>query len=54
MEEVARWRYGVYAKPNDPPAILDIGRKWMVENKLRKRGNKAWFTQWEEDNGESN
>lgn len=53
MKEVARWRYGVYAKPNDPPAIQDLGRKWMIANKLRKQGNKAWFTRWEEDNGES-
>lgn len=50
MAEVARWRYGVYANPNEPNAIADLGRKWMVENKLRKQGNKAWFMQWEEDN----
>lgn len=47
MAEIPKWRYGVYAKPNEPNAIADLGRRWMVENKLRKRGNKAWFTQWE-------
>jgi hypothetical protein len=46
---VKKWRYGVYAKPDEPPAIADLGRKWMVENKLRKKGNKAWFTQWEKE-----
>lgn len=49
LAEVAKWRYGVYAKPNEPNAIQDLGRKWMVENKLRKKGNKAWFLEWEKE-----
>jgi hypothetical protein len=49
MTEVAKWRYGVFAKSHDPPAIVDLGRKWMVENKFRKQGSKAWFLRWEKE-----
>lgn len=49
MAVVAKWRYGVYAKPNEPSAIADLGRRWMVENKLTKKGNKAWFLEWEKE-----
>jgi len=49
MQEVTRWRYGVYAKPGEPHAIADLGRRWMTENKLHKQGNKAWFLNWEKD-----
>lgn len=47
MEEVLRWRYGVYGKPGWNPVITDLGRRWMVENGFRKKGNKAFFTEWE-------
>lgn len=50
LDEVSKWRYGVYARPGDPPAIQDIGRKWMIENNLCKAGSKAFFTHWEEAN----
>ncbi len=39
---------GIFSQPNSPPLIGDIGRDWMVKNKLRKRGNKAFFTEWEQ------
>ena len=48
MEEVDKWRYGVFAGRNQPPAIRDIGRQWMIKNNYRKAGSKAFFTQWEE------
>lgn len=52
IAEVLRWRYGVYAGPNEPAAIRDIGRKWMVKEGFKKAGNKAFFTEWERrDNG---
>lgn len=47
MDAVDLWDYGVYAEPNQPAAVEDIGRKWMVQNNLRKAGNKAWFQSWE-------
>ena len=47
MQEIDCWRYGVFAEPNQPPAIRDIGRKWMIQNKFKKAGSKAFFTQWE-------
>ena len=47
LEEVDKWRYGVFARPNEPSAIRDIGRKWMVANGWRKAGSKAFFTTWE-------
>ncbi len=39
--------FGVYHKRGAPPAIKDIGRKWMVENGYQKQGSKAHFTNWE-------
>lgn len=47
MQEVMKWRYGVYGVPGDPPLIRDIGRPWMVKNNFRKQGSKAHFVNWE-------
>jgi len=47
MEEIDKWRYGVFAEQNQSPAIRDIGRQWMIKNNYRKAGSKAFFTQWE-------
>lgn len=47
MKEIDKWRYGVFAEQNQPPAIRDIGRRWMIKNDHRKAGSKAFFTQWE-------
>lgn len=41
-------RFGVFQYQDAPPTIKDIGRQWMVDNRYRKSGPKAWFTQWEE------
>ena len=42
------WKFGCYIEPNSDPDICDIGRQWMVDNKLKKKGkNKEWFTVWE-------
>ena len=49
VEEVMKWRYGVFSKPNHPAYIKDLGREWMLKNDLRKKGNKAWFTVWEKN-----
>jgi hypothetical protein len=49
MKVVDKWRFGVYAKPNEPNAIADLGRRWIVEHKLRKKGSKAWFLEWEKE-----
>lgn len=49
MDEIPKWRYGVFAKPNQPNVIADLGRHWMVEHKLRKKGSKAWFLEWEKE-----
>ena len=40
-------RFGVYHGQDEPAAIRDIGRQWMIQNQYRKSGSKAWFTQWE-------
>jgi len=50
MEEIDRHRFGVFAEPNQGPAIRDIGRKWMIKNNYKKAGSKAFFTQWEKAN----
>lgn len=49
LEEVLKWRYGVFSKPNHPPYIRDLGREWMVKNKFKKAGSKAFFTNWEKE-----
>jgi len=46
MKEIDRHRFGVFAEPNQGPAIRDIGRKWMIENNYKKVGSKAFFTKW--------
>jgi len=43
---IDQYRFGVYGYPNQDPAIADIGRQWMIENKLCKKGNKAYFLNW--------
>lgn len=50
LDEVVRWRYGVFGAQNQPAAVRDIGRRWMIENGLSKAGNKSFFTQWESVN----
>jgi hypothetical protein len=52
INEVLNWRYGVYAKPGDAPAIRDIGRDWMKQSGLQKQGNKAFFVNWEKSNAQ--
>jgi hypothetical protein len=47
IEEVVRWRFGVFAKQNQDAAVQDIGREWMQENDWQKAGTKAFFTHWE-------
>lgn len=53
--EFMKWRFGVYGVPGDPPTppmVVDIGRNWMMEHGLRKKGVKAFFTEWESASGE--
>lgn len=48
-----KWRYGVYGQPNDSHRVYDIGRRWIVNTKFKKEGNKAFFLKWEEVPNES-
>lgn len=43
---IEKFRFGSFHPQNSPPAVEDIGRRWMVEHGWAKAGNKAWFTQW--------
>lgn len=45
--EMMNWRFGVWAQPGDPPAIRDIGRDWIANSGWQKKGEKAFFTEWE-------
>lgn len=47
LEEVLRWNYGVWGRPNHPRMIKDIGIEWKISNKFMKKGNKAFFVEWE-------
>ena len=49
LDEVMKWRYGVFSQPNHPNYIQDLGREWMVKNKFKKAGSKAFFTEWEKE-----
>jgi hypothetical protein len=42
-----KYKYGVYGIPDAGPIVSDIGRQWMVENNLKKKGSKAFFDVWE-------
>ncbi len=43
-------KFGVWQAPSSPASIQDTGRAWMKQNGYRKKGNKAFFTQWEKVN----
>lgn len=44
-------KFGVFhPQYNTKPAEVDLGRKWMVENQIKKKGIKAFFTEWETNN----
>jgi len=49
-KEVAKWQFGVFGKPNESNYIRDLGREWMVKNNFKKKGSKAFFTEWEKEN----
>ena len=54
VTEVSRWRYGWYGEPAAPPAppiVRDLGRHWAVANGWQKKGQKAFFTEWEKVDG---
>lgn len=40
------YRYGVWGVRGKGPIVRDIGRKWMIENGYRKKGSKAYFTEY--------
>lgn len=47
VNEVCNWDYGVWGKPNRQRMINDIGTTWKAENQFIKKGNKAFFIEWE-------
>lgn len=51
---LAEYEFGVYNEPSNGPIIRDIGREWMTQNNLQKKGNKAWFVEWEKQSKEEN
>ncbi len=44
---VNQYDYAVYQKQHEGAYILDIGRKWLQETNWQKKGNKAFFNEWE-------
>ncbi len=50
LEEILKWKYGVWAKPGDSPAIQDIGRAWISKTNWKKEGSKSFFMRWKEIN----
>lgn len=41
-------RLGVFCRPGESKAIVDIGRKWREEKGIGKQGPDAIFTNWQE------
>ena len=39
--------FGVFNYTNSDPLIRDLGRQWMIKENFSKKGNKAWFIEWE-------
>ncbi len=40
-----QWRYGVFQRPHEKKAIIDIGREWRIKNNFEKVGAYG-FTNW--------
>jgi len=53
VKVVNSYDFGVYARQNQPPAILEIGEKWRLQHGFTKGKDKAFFTRWEMENGEN-
>lgn len=49
LDEVLKWKFGVFGKPNSPNYIQDLGRRWMADYKFKKKGSKAFFLEWERE-----
>ncbi len=49
IEEVLKWRWGAYVSDINSkiPLIKDIGRDWIKDSGLRKKGVKAFFTEYQ-------
>jgi len=47
LDIVSKYRYGVVGVPGTGPLIKDIGREWLAGTNWQKKGNKAWFVEWE-------
>lgn len=52
--QLRKWRYGIWAVPNEPASIRDIGRNWIKDAGLQKAGTSAWFTNYEVVEGANN
>lgn len=44
---INEYRFGSFQEQSKSRSINDIGRSWMVNNNFRKKGNKAFFTNWQ-------
>ena len=40
------YTYGVWGERGKGPIVRDIGREWMIKNGYRKKGSKAYFTEY--------
>ena len=49
VDEVLKWRWGVYTMSMNEkkPLIEDIGRDWIKKSGFKKKGIKAFFTEYE-------
>jgi len=43
---INKWDYAIYANPGDEALIVDIGKKWMAKNGLRRRKTKGKGPTW--------
>ena len=45
---IRKWKYGIYGKPGQGPAVTDIGRKWINGTKFHKPREGTFLT-WDKD-----
>ena len=50
-EVLQKFRYGVFGKPGEGLAVGDIGAGWAGEHGWKKKGQKAFFCEWEKIDG---
>lgn len=47
LRRLLKYRFGIYSWPGAPRLIRDTGERWRNASGWKKKGSKAFFTEWE-------